>query len=167
MERNPDALAPPTRVLFPEEGKTEGEPILQIIDEVYRDVGEVLNAWRVDEHVGWERRTRSEQGSVPYFKQVSFVAKWPELAKTDFDRLYADHEALAFVHHPGFASYVQNVVEGGVRRSGGIPSCDAISESVFISEEDFLERYFAGPRVLPSLAQIRASSLTQCTQHGR
>ena len=137
-------LNPPS-VLFPEGDGTDGEPILHIIDDVYRGVGEVLNVWRVDERVGWDRRTRSERGSVPYFKQVSFVAKWPELAKSDFEKLYAAHEALASVHHPAFVSYVQNVVTGGVSRSGGAPLCDGISESIFTAEEEFLERYFAGP----------------------
>jgi hypothetical protein len=135
----------PASVFFSQDNETDGEPILHFIDEVYGNVGEVLNAWRVDEHIGWDRRSRSEHEISPYFKQVSFVAKWPELAKSEFERLYADHEILASVHHPSFASYIQNVVAWGVSRSGGVPSCDAISESVFRTEEDFLERYFAGP----------------------
>jgi hypothetical protein len=135
----------PASVVVLDEDESEGEAILHIVEDVYRDVGEVLNAWRVDEHVGWDRRTSSERATVPYFKQVSFVVKWPELAKNDFARFYADHETLASVHHPSFASYVQNVVTGVVSGHEGAPPCDAISESVFGEEEDFLDRYFAGP----------------------
>ncbi len=103
------------------------------------DVRAVLT---LDERPGWDR---SEVGGDPLdaeaVKMVSFVVRRREVERQKFEEDYAEHVAVARVHHPGVWRYVQNLVTGG--RGEGADGVEAISELWYRSSADFLGRFYA------------------------
>jgi hypothetical protein len=111
------------------------------------DVGAVL---QLDERPGWDH---SDDGGevlgAKAVKMVSFVVRRPGVERRKFERDYAEHVAVARVHHPGVWRYVQNIVTRG---SGeGADGVEAVSELWYRSSDDFLTRFYANddsPRVV-------------------
>lgn len=103
------------------------------------DVGAVL---QLDERPGWDH---SDDGGevldAKAVKMVSFVVRRPEVMRRKFEQDYAEHVAVARVHHPGVWRYVQNIVTS--RTGEGADGVEAVSELWYRSSEDFLTRFYA------------------------
>jgi hypothetical protein len=99
-----------------------------------------VRAWlRLEESVGWDDGAGVALGPEAV-KMVSFVVRRPSVERSQFEQDYAEHVAVARVHHPGVWRYVQNVVIDG---SGpGADGVEAISELWYPSSEDFLGRFY-------------------------
>ena len=90
--------------------------------------------YRVDEVRHWDELDASAEGAVVL---TYLVKRRPELSFADFSAHYREkHAALARVHHPGIARYVQNFLPPG---EGLV---DAISELWFRSEADARTRFY-------------------------
>jgi hypothetical protein len=99
------------------------------------DVGAVLH---LEESVGWDRSHDENEALGPEaVKMVSFVVRRPEVERRKFEQDYAEHVAVARIHHPGVCRYVQNLV---TEEAGRV---EAISELWYPSSEAFLTRFYA------------------------
>jgi hypothetical protein len=97
---------------------------------------------RLDERPGWDRSGGEADPLAPNaVKMVSFVVRRPEVDRPRFERDYAEHVAVARVHHPGVWRYVQNLVLDG--RGAGAEGVEAVSELWYPSGDDFLTRFYA------------------------
>jgi hypothetical protein len=96
----------------------------------------------LDERPGWDRSGGdADPLASNAVKMVSFVVRRPEVDRPKFERDYAEHVAVARVHHPGVWRYVQNLVLDG--RGAGAEGVEAVSELWYPSSDDFLTRFYA------------------------
>jgi hypothetical protein len=97
---------------------------------------------RLDERPVWDRSGGEADPLAPNaVKMVSFVVRRREVQRTKFERDYAEHVAVARLHHPGVWRYVQNLVLDG--RGAGAEGVEAVSELWYPSGADFLTRFYA------------------------
>jgi hypothetical protein len=113
------------------------EPIVAAVS----GLGEVGAVLHVQESVGWDRSDDGGGALGPEtVKMVSFVVRRPEVERRKFDRDYAEHVAVARVHHPGVWRYVQNLVIDGT--GPGADGVEAVSELWYQSGEEFVTRFY-------------------------
>jgi hypothetical protein len=102
------------------------------------DLGDVGAVFHLQESVGWDRTHDDGEALGPgAVKMVSFVVRRPEVERRKFEQDYAEHVAVARIHHPGVCRYVQNLV---TEEAGRV---EAISELWYPSSEAFLTRFYA------------------------
>ena len=101
--------------------------------------------WWVDENNAWPYDRDWPDGvATPGIKQMSLVARRPDITFDEFVTRYRNHVNIAKLHHIGCWQYVQNFVAEpvGVRPS---PVIDGISELWFRSIDDMVERFYTAP----------------------
>ena len=101
--------------------------------------------WWVDENDAWTYDRDWPDGSAtPGLKQMSLVARRPDITFDEFVARYRNHVNIAKVHHIGCWQYVQNFIAEptGTRPA---PLIDGISELWFRSVDDMIERFYTAP----------------------
>ena len=106
----------------------------------------LLSVLEVDRHRVWGASlgdrgdTALPQDSV---LMVSLVARRSDLNGDTFVERYRSHAEVARTHH-GFSAYRQNVVRQNVALQN-VAGCDAISEILLATEEDWRNNFYATP----------------------
>lgn len=101
--------------------------------------------WWVDENNAWiYDRDWPDGTATPGIKQISLVARRPDLTFDEFVARYRNHVNIAKLHHIGCWQYVQNFVADAIGTRPA-PLIDGVSELWFRSVDDMIERFYTGP----------------------
>ena len=101
--------------------------------------------WWVDENEAWTYDRDWPDGvATPGVKQMSLVARRPDITFDEFVARYRNHINVAKLHHIGCWQYVQNFIAEptGTRPA---PLIDGVSELWFRSVDDMIERFYTAP----------------------
>ena len=117
----------------------------QALAEQLLTVASESTGWWVDENNAWTYDRDWPDGvATPGAKQMSLVARRPDITFDEFVARYRNHINVAKIHHIGCWQYVQNFVAepSGTRPA---PNIDGISELWFRSIDDMVERFYTAP----------------------
>jgi len=133
-----DAPHPATRAWrYPHSEQTLADQLLTIAAD--------STGWWVDENDAWiYDRDWPDGNATPGAKQMSLVARRPDLSFDEFVARYRNHINVAKIHHIGCWQYVQNFVAEPIGTRPA-PLIDGISELWFRSIDDMIERFYTAP----------------------
>ena len=117
----------------------------QVLTDQLLTIAADSTGWWVDENDAWTYDRDWPDGvPTPGVKQMSLVARRPDITFDEFVARYRNHVNIAKVHHIGCWQYVQNfLAETSSTRPA--PLIDGISELWFRSVDDMIERFYTAP----------------------
>jgi hypothetical protein len=117
----------------------------QALADLVLSIASESSGWWVDENEAWPYDRDWPDGvSTPGIKQMSLVARRPDITFDEFVTRYRSHVNVAKLHHIGCWQYVQNFIAQPIGTRPA-PAIDGISELWFRSVDDMVERFYTAP----------------------
>jgi hypothetical protein len=117
----------------------------QVLTDHLLKIAADSTGWWVDENDAWTYdRDWPDGAPTPGVKQMSLVARRPDITFDEFVTRYRNHVNIAKLHHIGCWQYVQNFIAEPTSTRPA-PLIDGISELWFRSVDDMIERFYTAP----------------------